>query len=55
MNKAVLDSGASKTVAGEDWYTCFLESLDDTDRSTVKELNSNKNWRRTNAPRSPCC
>lgn len=40
VNKAVLDSGASKTVAGEVWYSCYLESLDDAVRATVKELPS---------------
>ncbi|XP_063689505.1 uncharacterized protein LOC134822397 [Bolinopsis microptera] len=38
VNKALLDSGASRTVAGENWYSCFLDSLDDETRSTVKEF-----------------
>ena len=37
VNKALLDSGASRTVAGETWYKCFLDSLDEVTRSTVKE------------------
>ena len=38
VNKALLDSGASRTVAGGNWYSCFLDSLDDKTRSTVKEF-----------------
>ena len=33
---AVLDSGCTKTVCGEKWLSLYLETLDETDRGSVK-------------------
>ena len=41
INKAVLDSGASETVCGKDWYNCFIDSLDEENRANVEEFSSN--------------
>ena len=37
VNHAVLDCGASKTVCGLEWYTCFIESLTEEQREQSKE------------------
>ena len=38
---AVVDSGCSKTVAGKSWYEVYCESLNDEERSSIIEENSN--------------
>ena len=40
VNKAVLDSGASKTVCGLEWYKCYIDSLDEQKRREVVEYPS---------------
>lgn len=40
VNKAILDSGASETVCGREWYTCFVDSLDKDNKSSVQEYPS---------------
>ena len=45
VNKAVLDSGASKTVCGLEWYKCYLDSLDDELRKDLKEYTSDTIFR----------
>ena len=40
LNKAVLDCGASRTVCGVDWYTCYIDSLDDEALKEVVETPS---------------
>ena len=37
VSHAVLDCGASKTVCGLEWYTCFIESLREEQREQSKE------------------
>ena len=40
INKAVLDSGASKTVCGLEWYNCYRDSLDENLMKELKEYPS---------------
>lgn len=40
VNKAILDSGASQTVCGLEWYQCYIDSLDEKERNEVKESDS---------------
>lgn len=41
---AVLDSGCSTTVCGEEWLSNFLGSLSESDKQQVKELPTNTNF-----------
>ncbi|KAL5262651.1 hypothetical protein ACHWQZ_G008148 [Mnemiopsis leidyi] len=41
INKAVLDSGASRTVCGKEWYDCYVDSLSQETKAGLKELPSN--------------
>ena len=43
FNCAILDSGCSSTVCGEDWINCYMETLDDKQKQNVKTFNS-KTW-----------
>ena len=45
VNKAVLDSGASKTVCGNEWYKCYVDSLEEKSRSLIKEYSSDTIFR----------
>ena len=45
VNKAVLDSGASKTVCGEEWYRCYVDSLDEKSKSFLEEYSSDTIFR----------
>ena len=45
VNKAVLDSGASKTVCGEEWYRCYIDSLDKKSKSLLEEYSSDTIFR----------
>ena len=40
LNKALLDSGCTKTVCGEEWLKYYLESLPEADLERVREENS---------------
>ena len=42
LSMAVLDSGCTKTVCGEIWLNCYLETLSDEDKKLlhVKDNNS---------------
>ena len=42
LSMAVLDSGCTKTVCGENWLNCYLETLSDEDKklSHVEDSNS---------------
>lgn len=40
-NHLILDSACSSSVCGQAWFDCFLDSLNDTDRGTVKQEHSN--------------
>ena len=37
---AVLDSGCTKTVCGQEWLKCYIESLCDDDRKKIQEFTS---------------
>ena len=41
FNKAVLDSGCSRTVCGKDWLDCYIQSLPDNISKIVDEKESN--------------
>ena len=41
INKAVLDCGASKTVCGNEWLKCYLDSIDEKTKGDIKEFPSN--------------
>ena len=43
FNCAVLDSGCSSNVCGEDWANCYLETLDKEHKKNVKTFKS-KTW-----------
>ena len=45
VNKAVLDSGASKTVCGKEWYDCYIESVDENTKKDLKEFPSDTVFR----------
>ena len=36
LNSAVLDSGATNTVAGEVCYNCYITSLNENDKQKIK-------------------
>ena len=36
IGAAVLDSGCARTVCGSDWYSCFLDTLQDNVRKNLK-------------------
>ena len=40
LNLAVLDSGCTKTVCGQEWLKCYIKSLCDYDRKKIQELTS---------------
>ena len=40
LNLAVLGSGCNKTVCGQEWLKCYIESLCDDDRRKIQEFNS---------------
>ena len=44
-NSAVLDSGATNTVAGETWFNCFLSSLDNDQKCKVRNHEGNNIYR----------
>ena len=37
---AVLDSGCTKTVCGQEWLKCYIKSLCDDDRRKIQEFTS---------------
>ena len=37
VNKAILDSGASQTVCGSEWYESYLDGLKDSEREEILE------------------
>ena len=40
LNLAVLDSGYTKTVSGQEWLKCYIESLCDDDRKKIQDFTS---------------
>ena len=40
LNMAILDSGCSKTVCGNTWMNCYLDTLSEEDKKLVKEEKS---------------
>ena len=40
IGAAVLDSGCARTVCGSDWYSCFLDTLQDNARKDIKTESS---------------
>ena len=45
MNCAVLDSGCSKTVCGQSWLNCYLETLNSDDLKQVKEEETHSSFK----------
>ena len=45
LNLAVLDSGCTKTVCGEQWLNCYIDSLSETEKKTMKRFKSNTEFR----------
>ena len=41
-NAAVLDSGATNTVAGEVWCNCYITSLNESEKQKIKQHPSGK-------------
>ena len=44
-NAAVLDSGCSSTVVGQDWVECFIDSLSDSEKSKIIYKDSNTTYK----------
>ena len=44
-NKAVIDTGCTSTVAGEEWLATFMDSLSDEEKSSVIKLPSEKHFK----------
>ena len=42
---AVIDSGCSKTVAGSNWFKCFLEMLDDKELEQITRKDSDQSFK----------
>ena len=45
IGSIVLDSGCSRTVCGEDWLNCFVETLTEDEKKTIKRSNSKSVFR----------
>ena len=45
LGSIVLDSGCSRTVCGEQWLDCFLETLSDKEKASIKYYSSNSVFR----------
>ena len=45
LNLAVLDSGCTKTVCGQEWLKCYIKSLCDDDRRKIQEFTSETNFK----------
>ena len=45
VNKAVLDSGASKTVCGTEWFSCYVDSINEKSRKEIKEFPSESTFK----------
>lgn len=45
LNLAVLDNGCTKTVCGEQWLKCYIDSLSETEKKTMKSFKSNTEFR----------
>ena len=45
LGKGLLDSGCSRTVAGQVWYDEYLSTLSERDRGEVKEVESKSIFR----------
>ena len=44
-NKAVLDIGATKTVAGKVWYNCYITSLNENKKQKIKHHTPGNTYR----------
>ena len=42
---AVLDSGCTKTVCGQEWLKCYIESLCDDDGRKIQEFTSDTEFK----------
>ena len=45
LNLAVLDSGCTKTVCGEEWLKCYIDSLGKEEKKKIKEYKSNTEFK----------
>ena len=45
LSMAVIDSGCTKTVCGQIWLDCYLQSLCNEDQQSVKEEKSETSFR----------
>ena len=50
LNKAVIDSGCTKTCAGERWYDAYLETLTDKERKEIQSMESQAVFRFGDSP-----
>ena len=50
LNKAVIDSGCTKTVAGERWFDAYLETLSDDERNDIQTMDSKAQFRFGDSP-----
>ena len=41
----ILDSGCTSSVCGREWFDCYVASLDDSQRRTMKESSSNRSFK----------
>ena len=45
LNLAVLDRGCKKTVHGEEWLKCFVDSLSEEEKHNIKSFKSNTEFK----------
>lgn len=45
INKAVIDSGCTKTCAGQRWFEAYLETLSDEERNEIQTMETNAGFR----------
>ena len=45
LNLAVLDSGCTKTVCGEEWLKCYIDSLSEEEKKKIQSYKSNNEFK----------
>ena len=50
LNKAVIDSGCTKTCAGERWFDAYIETLSDEEREEIQSMGSEAVFRFGDSP-----
>ena len=45
LNKAVLDSGAAKTICGKQWYNCYVQALSKHDQESIQTYECKRSFK----------